>query len=299
MNYTKNWEDTFEINSSVVTLGKFDGLHRGHKKLIDRVLSLKEKGYTAVIFAFDAANHGIFTKEERRKKLEDMGMDLLVECPLDKKMRHMKAEDFVKEVLVKKYHAAYVVVGEDFRFGFERKGNCHLLEEMGKELGFCVNVIPKEMQGNKKVSSTYVREQLNEGNMKTVAGLLGDIFFVSGRVVHGRGMGHKKLIPTINLIPPKEKLLPPNGVYITVTYIDGQEFKGITNVGYKPTVGGESFIGVETYLFGCNEDLYDKHAVVKFLEFLRPEQKFESLEQLKEQLLKDAKKGKQYFKSIS
>ena len=111
-------------------------------------------------------------------------------------------------------------------------------------------------------------------------------------------MGHKYLLPTTNLIPPVEKLMPPNGVYITVSHFKDKSYKGITNVGHKPTVGGEKFIGVETYLFDCSENLYGEYCKVDFKKFLRPEQKFSSLEALKAQLERDADKGKEYFKQV-
>ena len=127
---------------------------------------------------------------------------------------------------------------------------------------------------------------------------MGTDFSVEGIVEHGRGMGHKYLLPTTNLIPPVEKLMPPNGVYITVSHFRDRSYQGITNVGHKPTVGGEKFIGVETYLFDCNADLYGEYCKVDFKKFLRPEQKFSSLEALKAQLERDAVKGQEYFETL-
>ena len=146
-------------------------------------------------------------------------------------------------------------MGEDFRFGYERKGTPQLLETMGRKLGFTVDVVPKEMEGRRKISSTFIREELKKGNMEKVNDLLGIPFFVDGVIEHGRGMGHKVLLPTTNIVPAKEKLMPPNGVYDTVSHFKDRTLCGITNVGYKPTIG-EKFLGVETYLFDCEEDLY-------------------------------------------
>lgn len=282
---------------SAVTLGKFDGVHRGHRKLVEKVLEQKKEGAQAVLFAFDVSSQMILTREERRALLEKMGVDVLLECPLDTRMKHMKAENFVREILVGDLQASYVAVGEDFRFGYERKGTPQLLRELGKKNQFTVEVLPKEMDGHRKISSTYIREELKRGNMEKFRALMGMDFAVEGEVLHGRGMGRKFLFPTANLIPPKEKLMPPNGVYITVSHFGERCYPGITNIGYKPTVG-EKFLGVETYLYGCSDDLYGQNCRVEFKSFLRPEQRFASLEALKVQLEHDVAVGEAYFDKI-
>lgn len=279
---------------SAVTLGKFDGVHRGHQKLVDRILEKKEQGAQAVLFAFDVSSQMILSREERRRLLEKMGVDVLLECPLDERIRYMKAEAFVKEILVGDLQASFVAVGEDYRFGYERKGTPRLLQELGKKYGFQTEILPKEMDGRRKISSTYIREELKKGNMEKFRDLMGMPFIVEGTVTHGRGLGHKKLLPTANLIPAGEKLMPPNGVYATVSHFDGGAYPGITNVGYKPTVNG-GFLGVESYLFDCCEDLYGQECRVEFYHYQRREQKFDSLEALRRQLLSDAQKGREYF----
>lgn len=282
------------LSNSAVTLGKFDGVHRGHQKLVEKILKQKEEGAQAVLFAFAASSQMIFTCEEREKLLKEMGVDILLECPLDDRIKHMKAEAFVKEILVGDLQASYVAVGEDFRFGHERKGTPALLTELGRKYGFTVEILPKEMQDSRKISSTYIREELRRGNMEKVSVLLGRNFSVEGIVEHGRGMGHKYLFPTVNLVPSPQKLMPPNGVYVTISRFGERVFQGITNVGYKPTVG-EKFLGVETYLFDCEEDLYGEECVVEFLKYQRPEQKFPSFEALRTQMTADVANGKRYF----
>ena len=145
------------------------------------------------------------------------------------------------------------------------------------------------MDGSRKISSTFIREELKKGNMHKISELLGTDFFVAGEVEHGKGLGHKKFFPTTHLVPPKQKLMPPNGVYVTVSKFGDTEYQGITNVGYKPTVG-EDFLGVETYLFDCDEDLYGKDCIVFFRKFQRPEHKFASFEALKAQIARDIEK---------
>lgn len=290
-------EDQFpRLNNSAVTLGKFDGIHRGHRKLMEKILEQKkETGAQAVVLAFVSDRKTVLTNSERRDFLEHMGADILLECPLTGAIRHMKAETFIRQVLVGALQASFVTVGEDFRFGFERKGTPELLKKYGGKYGFEVEILSKEMDGSRKISSTYIREELAKGNMEKVSLLLGFDYFVSGIVEHGRGMGHREFFPTANLIPMPEKLLPPNGVYITLSSFGQEIYPGITNVGYKPTVG-ENFIGVESYLFDCEKNLYGKNCTVEFRKFLRKEQKFSSYEALKEQIQKDIRMGEEYFR---
>lgn len=298
MEYLKIDGEFPRLSNCAVTMGKFDGIHRGHRKLVEKILERKALGEQAVVFAFDASNRVILTGKERAGLLESMGVDVLIECPLNDQFKRMKAESFVREILMGDLHAAYVAVGEDNRFGFERKGTPELLREMGRKYGFETEILPKEMDGHRKVSSTYIREELKKGNMEKVTSLMGMDYLVDGVVEHGRGLGRKMLLPTTNVVPSKNKLMPPNGVYVTLSKFGDQTFRGITNVGYKPTIG-EAFVGVETYLFDCDENLYGESCQVSFKHFLRPEQKFSSLEALKSQLLKDAEAGRKYFEDGS
>lgn len=281
---------------SAVTLGKFNGLHRGHQKLINRILEIGKQGYETVVCAFETPARKLLTGAERYEILEKMGVGVLAELQMDTRLMHMSPGDFVEQILVKRMHAGWVVVGPDFRFGYQRKGDTAYLKEMGKSYGFQVEILEKEKDGNRPISSTYIREQLNEGHIEKVNNLLGYPFSTTGEIIHGRGLGHTIGIPTTNLIPPKGKLMPPNGVYATRSKFFHREYLGITNVGYKPTVGGEDFLGVETYLFDCHENLYGVESTVAFYHFLRYERKFDSLNQLKEQLLRtDVSQAEEFF----
>ncbi len=308
MNYVTG-KTQFDLEGPcAVSLGKFDGLHRGHRKLLRHVVSRKERGLSAVIFTFEKnptrmlsglSGQNIMTNEERRRLLEHEGVDHLLECPFVPEISLMEPERFLKEILAGQLHAAYVAVGEDFRFGHQRKGDACMLERMGKTYGFQVEVVEKEKSHCRDISSTYVREALHEGNIPLANELLGYRYFVSGEVLHGRQIGRTLGLPTINLLPTPDKLLPPNGVYLTRTMLGDEEYYGITNIGYKPTVGGESQKGVETFLFDFQGDLYGRFLCVEFLEFERPEQKFKSLEELKARILSDVHWGKSkiYVKS--
>ncbi len=307
MKYMKDTLD-FQLNKrSVVTLGKFDGLHRGHDKLISRTIELGKKGYETVVFTFDISplvklgtkiTRTLITNEERKILLEEKGIDCLVECPFVPEVIQMEPEDFIREILVAQLRAAYVVVGPDFRFGYNRRGTTELLKEMGSKYGYHVEILEKEMEeeceNQRAISSTWIRETLREGKIEKVNHLLGYPYFVKAKVVRGRQLGRTWGLPTINQVPENGKLLPPFGVYATKTYIDGKEFFGISNVGVKPTVA-VPFAGVETYLFDCNENLYEKEAWVEFYHFVRPECKFDSVEELRDQIQRDVVAGRRYF----
>lgn len=289
--------------TSCITLGKFDGLHRGHQKLIKQIQEQRKDNSRTVVFTFDVSPSSyilhtvpkyLLTYEERRELAENMGVDILAECPFTEELMRMEPEAFVKEYLADRLHAVYLAVGPDFRFGYQRKGTPETLKALGEKYGFYTEILEKEKYKDRDISSTYVRQELEQGHMEEVNRLLGYPYFTKGEIVHGRQLGRTIGIPTANLVPPVQKKLPPNGVYITESLIQGKLYQGITNVGYKPTVR-ENFLGVETYLFSCSADLYGQEAEVKFYRYLRPEMKFSSLEELKEQMLKDICKGKEFF----
>lgn len=301
MNYVTGTTRFQTEGPTAVSLGKFDGLHRGHQKLIGRVVSMKQQGMSPLIFTFEKnptrmlsglSGQNIMTNEERRRLLMRAGIEQLFECPFVPEISHMEPETFVREVLSGQLHAAFVAVGEDFRFGCQRRGDIRLLQALGETCGFQVEVIEKEKSHGRDISSTYVREALHEGNIPLANELLGYRYFVSGEVLHGRQIGRTLGLPTTNLLPSKEKLLPPNGVYLTRTMLEEEAYYGITNIGYKPTVGAETRKGVETFLFDYSGDLYGKFLTVEFLEYERPEQKFKSLEELKARILSDVHWGK-------
>lgn len=303
MKYITNTVDFRLDNRSVITLGKFDGLHRGHQKLLAGTLAKKAEGLETVVFTFDVSplvklgkriKRTILTNAERKLLLEQMQIDCLIECPFIPEIIGMEAEDFVRGILVERLHAAKVIVGPDFRFGYQRRGSSELLRQMGETLGFDVEILDKVKEDGRDISSTWIREALREGKIETVNALLGYPYFVQDKIVHGRQLGRKMGIPTINQIPLEGKLLPPFGVYASRTYVKGKCYGGISNIGVKPTVK-VPFAGVETYLFDCDEDLYGEEARVDFYHFVRPECKFDSLEELQEQIHKDAATGKDYL----
>lgn len=301
----------FQIEEpTAVTIGKFDGRHKGHQKLLREMLCFKERqGLKAAVFTFDMAPAGVMagrvqtvitTNQERRNKMEKMGIDYLVEYPFDQNTAHMSPEEFVSEVLVRRMHAKAVVVGTDCSFGYKGKGNAQLLKEMSESCGFEAVIIEKEQDDHRDISSTYVREELDQGNIEKANELLGEPYAIHGVVVHGNHIGGAILgFPTANILPPPEKHLPPFGVYVSQVLVDGALYRGVTNIGKKPTVEGESPVGVETFIMGLEANLYGKEIEVQLLNFERPEQKFSSLEELKERIEKDKEYAAAYFDGLS
>ena len=299
----------FEIpEESAVTLGKFDGIHKGHQKLINQILEQKEQGLKSVVFTFGQmpgtvflGNKGrtILTAKERQQHFTDMGVDYLIECPFVEQIIQMEPEKFIEEVLVKQLHAKYLAVGPDFRFGYQRKGDVQLLQKMAEVFGYRVEIFEKECLGAETISSTTVRTLLKEGQMEKVWLMLGYPYYVSGTVIHGHKIGRKLGIPTTNILPDDEKMLPPNGVYLTKTLFDGKEIFGITNIGVKPTISGQEAKGIETHLFDYEGDLYGQELVVEFYSYRRAERKFASLDALQAQLSEDLLWGRKMAETIS
>ena len=281
---------------TAVTIGKFDGVHMGHRELIAAVLREKKNGYSSCVISFstevEQEKSVIYTKKEKRKICEAMGVEVLAEYPLDETIREMSAEQFIDEILCRRLQAKVIVVGEDFRFGKGRSGDVALLQELEKQYGYRTVCVPKVEEEQVRISSTGIRSLLVEGRIEEANELLGRPYAVFGEVLHGKKLGRTLGFPTMNLIPPVEKLLPAYGVYVTKTKVDGQWFEGITNVGLRPTVDSDKRVTVETHLFAYEGDLYGKQVEVQFLFFLRPERKFEDVEQLKNTILEDVKKAK-------
>lgn len=307
MRYTTGTCEFSSDTPCVITLGKFDGLHRGHKKLLERVVDIAgERKLTSVMFTFEVSPYTLtrddrhrvlLTNDERCKMLEQTDLDWLIECPFDEHMMRMEAEEFVRELLVKRLKAACLVIGPDFRFGHNRAGDAQLLKRMGREYGFSVEVLSKEMYGDREISSTLIRECILQGEMEKAADMLGYPYFFYGKIVRGRQIGRTLGLPTTNLRADENKVLPPFGVYATRSSIGDMEFGGVTNIGVKPTVL-EKFVGIETHLFSCNLNLYGDMQKVELMHFQRPERKFASLEALKRQILADGKDARSVLEKL-
>lgn len=294
----------FNYKRTAITLGKFDGIHRGHQLLLKKILSQKAKGLTSVMFTFSSHPHNvllhkdiklIYTVDEKRVLLEKWGIDVLISYPFTEETVSIEAYDFVKDILIDQLDGKMIVVGKDFRFGHNREGDINLLKKLSREFDFELVVYDKFAIKNLTVSSTLIKTAISDGNLEYANHLLGSPYMVVGKVKHGRKIGRTLGFPTINIIPIARKLLPPNGVYVSNTNINGRMYPGLTNIGQNPTVGETKQKQVETFLFDFKGDLYDKTICVQILSMLRPEYKFDNIDLLKEQINKDIIKGKTYF----
>lgn len=306
------------LENTAVALGKFDGLHRGHQILIDKIKRYKAQGLKAVMFTFDFHPASflqnkplelIFTREERVEWAEKMGIDYLVEFPFTKETSGMAAEDFVKEVLVNSCGAKVIVCGDDFHFGYQRRGSVDMLRKLGPEYGFVIDVCSKlqieapvyedgaftgryELQD---VSSTLVREAIRRGDMEFARKMLGAPFSVSGEVVHGKQLGRTLGMPTANVMPPMHKIMPPNGVYSSRTIVGANVYHSVTNIGYNPTVDVNISKRMETYVYDFSGSLYGQNIEVQLFRFERPEMKFNGLDELKNQIHRDKASTMEFF----
>lgn len=288
-------------NDTAVAIGKFDGVHLGHRMLMNMLLDKKKEGLLSCVFTFDPSPAVLFgfsdgkeltTREEKRRIFEEMGIDVLVEFPLDLKSAAIPAEDFVRDYLADRLRAKWIVAGEDVSFGARGAGNAEMLRHLSCELGFQVSTIEKLTVDGQLISSSYVRELVEAGELLRVREFLGNSYTILGEVSHGKKLGRTIGMPTINVLPVEGKLLPPAGVYYSGVIHKGITYKAISNVGYKPTVTNERVMGVESYLFDFEGDLYGEEVLIQLHAFKRPEMKFDSVEALKEQMHRDREEGR-------
>ena len=308
MKYIRNSLDFNVEEKSVVTLGKFDGLHRGHELLIREILRLsKVQEYASVVFTFDIPPKAkindlsykvLTTNEEKQHIFENTGVDYLIECPFTKEVMCMEPKEFISWIS-SRLNMKYVVVGDDFRFGHNRQGDYQTLMAYEEEFGYQTIVVSKIQDNGRDISSTYIREEISSGNIHKANNLLGYEYLIKSQVIHGNRIGRTIGIPTINMQFPEDKLLPPNGVYVTRVTIDDKSYMGVTNIGSKPTVSESGQIGVETHILDFNEDVYNKFIAVSFLDFIRSEKKFHSLEELQSQMQQDIAYTRNYYENVT
>ena len=219
----------------------------------------------------------------------------MIEFPLKKETAATMPEEFIRQILAARMNAAYIAAGEDLTFGYKGMGNKELLIKYAEVCGYEIEIIQKVFYRNREISSTFVREEVEKGDMALVRGLLGRYYSFEGRVREGNRLGRKLGMPTLNLYPPGEKLLPPKGVYYSRVFCDNCMYPGITNIGKKPTVNEDDVVSVETYLYDFDGDLYGETICVELLSFHRAEQRFDSLEDLVGRLRLDLEEGRKYF----
>jgi riboflavin kinase/FMN adenylyltransferase len=296
------------LSKPVLTIGNFDGVHKGHLTLFDKVKErAKAIGGQSVVMTFEPhplkimrpANgpHLITHTGQKLELIEKAGIDIIVCVSFDREFAAVSARDFVSKILVQKIGIKEIVVGYDYTFGHNREGDMNLLREMGNELGFVVHLVGPVQIHDTLVSSTSIRRLVQEGRVGEAKVLLGRDFEVQGTVVKGQNRGGRLLgFPTANLKPHGE-LLPKKGVYAVKLVIDDAVYNGVTNVGYNPTFG-DTDLTVETHVLEFTGDLLGKTIKVLFIKRLRDEKTFKSLEELSDQIAQDITKAKEVFSEV-
>ena len=291
-------------------MGTFDGVHIGHKKILERLIQQTvDTNYESLVLTFFPHPRMILqerseikllnTIPEKINLLEQIGIENLIIHPFDESFSRLTAEEFVKTVLVEQFKIQKIIIGYDHRFGRNRTADINNLIEFGKKYDFEVEQISAQEINDISVSSTKIRNALNEGNMFLANKYLGYDYFLSGTVIKGKQLGKSIGFPTANLsIEEDYKLIPQKGVYIVSSTIDNQKIFGMMNIGHNPTVGGEN-LSVEIHFLNFDADLYGQNISVSILKHIRAEQKFDSLALLREQIEKDKTQTLEYIKALS
>ncbi|RTR34630.1 bifunctional riboflavin kinase/FAD synthetase [Shewanella atlantica] len=286
----------------VLTIGNFDGVHRGHAEVISKLVKkARQLKVPATLMTFEPQPQEMFRGESAPARLsilrdkifllEELGIDRLVCINFNAKFANLPAEDFIDKLLVESLGVKYLVVGDDFCFGKQRKGNFNMLKSAGEQHSFAVVSTQSFLLGDKRVSSTEIRQLLAKGKMEQARRLLGHPFTLCGKVAHGEKIGRTLGFPTAN-IALKRQVSPVRGVFAVKLYWDNSDtYEGVANVGFRPTVNGQ-VCQLEVHLFDFDGDLYGRTVEVELVAKIRDEQPFQSLEALKKQINNDANKAK-------
>ena len=296
-------EDLSAIDKPIVTIGTFDGVHAGHRTIIERIraIAAQRKG-NAVLVTFEPhprflinPNHNLkllTTLSEKKKLLEELGLDHLVIAPFTKEFAEQEAKDYVEDFLIKKIQPEVLVIGYDHHFGKNRSGNLNLLEAYAKQGHFELEEISKQLVDDAHVSSTTIRKAIENGQVTEANTLLKSNYQLTGLVVKGDQKGRTIGFPTANLeIDSDKKLIPANGVYAVKATVNDIVYKAVMNIGYRPTVNDEKELRLEVHIFSFEQDIYGQQLNVEFIERIRAEKKFDSFEELKKQISVDCEKA--------
>ena len=299
-------EDINNIEPTVVALGNFDGIHKGHQEIIKRSVKEAEAAdLKSAVFTF--SNHtssilknvppvkNILYPEEKMRILEEMGVDYVFNIPFTEEILQMSPENFIEEILVKRFNIREAYCGFNYSFGYKASGTPEVLMHEGLKHGFGIHVQEPYMIDGVVVSSTYIRQLIKEGRMEECTKFMGRMYSVSGEIIVGNKLGRTIGFPTCNILVDDTMITPPNGVYITTCYIDGVLHPSVTNVGVKPTIGTYEK-NIETHIFDFDEDVYGKQIRVNFIRHTRGEKKFNGIDDLKKQIESDCIEARVYHR---
>jgi riboflavin kinase/FMN adenylyltransferase len=294
-------DDSFSLKRPVATIGIFDGVHMGHRFILDHLKAQAEAhgGETVVVTLWPHPRivlhkelHEfklLHTRQEKIREMEGNGIDHLVVVPFDKEIASLTACDFVQKYLVERLGVEVLLLGYDNRFGMDRKGDPDGLRMCAEKNKFRIEKLPEYQSSYGTVSSSNIRDSILKGDLESAANMLGYHYYVSGTIVEGNHIGRKMGFPTANIHPlDPNKLIPMNGVYAIRVELRGETYKGMLNIGFRPTIDSAMAVKtVEAHLFGASGDFYDEEVVIHFVKRVRDEMRFSGLEALKQQLQKD------------
>ena len=292
-----NINDFTPPNNNVVTTGTFDGVHLGHKIILNRLINISKNisGESTLLTFSPHPRHVLFpnnqdlkllnTQDEKIKHLEQLGINNLIIHPFTKKFSRISSSQFIEEIISQKLSTKKLVIGYDHRFGKNREGSFEHLKENCNSYGFQVEEIPAKDINQVNISSTKIRKAIACGDIKTANQFLGYNFNITGKVIHGNQIGRKIDFPTANLsIPDLYKIIPAKGVYCCEIKVENKSFFGMVNIGSKPTVTNDNQKHIEVHIFNFNDNIYNYDITISFIDKLRDEIKFNNLEELKNQL---------------
>lgn len=295
----------FEEKKLCLAIGNFDGFHKGHQAIIRQVkdISLK-KNLSSAIMSFNPhpriffnnsnENFNIYTKEEKLIFLKEFNIDIYIDFEFNINLSQLTPEDFVENILVDKLNITNLVVGSEFRFGKDRKGNVSTLNDLSKKNNYNVHLVDSIMlkDMSSKYSSSIIRKKITEGKIEDVTNSLGRQWYMKGTVIEGQKKARDINFPTANILPSNH-ILPKKGVYAVDVIFNNKTYLGISNFGLRPTVDGTKLL-LETHLFNFDQEIYGKELTVRFHTFIRPEVKFSNFKELTKQIKKDVEKAKKY-----
>ncbi|CAM4261539.1 bifunctional riboflavin kinase/FAD synthetase [Cytophagaceae bacterium 50C-KIRBA] len=311
MKYFYNFPEIPFIDRSVITIGMFDGVHLGHAKVVAKCVKIaKQKGISSVVISFsnhpssyfnsknESKNSLLSPDKEKIRWIESLGIDYLFMIPFDNYIAHLPAENFIEDILLAKFGINDLVLGYDNRFGFQRKGSVDFVNEhySSQINAYSIDVAKIE---NEIISSSLIKEYVIQGNISKANTMLGRSYSLQGKVVHGHHKGRELGFPTANIeLEDIDKLIPGLGVYISCLKVDGTPYYGVTNIGKRPTITQDTYISIETHLFDFQDDIYEKEVELYLFEKIRDEKKFNSLQELIEQISLDIKFTKSQLAKI-
>lgn len=299
-----------DFKNPVITIGTFDGVHIGHKTILKEIVDhAKEVQGESILLTFephprkvifpDKPLHLLTPLHEKLELVKATGVDHIIVVPFTKAFANLTAEEYISDFLVKQFKPHSIVIGYDHQFGNDRKGDINLLKQLSEQYGYKVFEISAQLIHDAAVSSTKVRNAVSSGDMIEATNMLGRPYAITGIVVKGAQLGNTIGFPTANVQPnSSEQLLPANGVYAVKVIHDGNEYHAMLNIGIRPTVSNELSLHIEAHIFNFDEDIYGQELTLQFISRLRDEQKFPSLEHLKQQLSLDKENAIQVLANI-